>query len=88
MLAEGIELSWQTTDQANLAHFLEALAAFASLRGEAERSTLLLGAAEGSGAGGRGARVKPLPSGPLTPGTRRGREMSFEYAIEGGAAPA
>ena len=45
-LEEGIRLSGQTKDRANLAHFLDALAAIASSRGEAERCTLLLGAAE------------------------------------------
>ena len=47
-LQEGIRLSEQTKDQANLAHFLDALAAISSSRGEAERSATLLGAAEGS----------------------------------------
>jgi tetratricopeptide (TPR) repeat protein len=45
-LEEGIRLSGQTKDRANLAHFLDALAAIASSRGEAERCTLLLGASE------------------------------------------
>ena len=45
-LEEGIRLSGQTKDRANLAHFLDALAAIASSQGEAERCTLLLGAAE------------------------------------------
>jgi non-specific serine/threonine protein kinase len=45
-LEEGIRLSRQTKDRANLAHFLDALAAIASSQGEAERCTLLLGAAE------------------------------------------
>jgi predicted ATPase/DNA-binding XRE family transcriptional regulator len=45
-LEEGIQLSGQTKDRANLAHFLDALAAIASSRGEAERCSLLLGAAE------------------------------------------
>ena len=47
MLGEGIELSGQTKDRANLAHFLSALAAVDAFRGWAERSALLLGAAEG-----------------------------------------
>jgi predicted ATPase/DNA-binding XRE family transcriptional regulator len=47
-LNEGIRLSEQTKDRANLAHFLEALAAISSSRGEAKRSALLLGAAESS----------------------------------------
>ena len=46
MLGEGIELSWQTKDRANLAYFLEALAAVRALGGEAECCALLLGAAE------------------------------------------
>jgi tetratricopeptide (TPR) repeat protein len=46
-LEEGIELSGQTKDRANLAHFLEVLAAVTSSRGEEERSAVLLGAAEG-----------------------------------------
>jgi predicted ATPase len=46
-LKEGIGLSGQTKDRANLAHFLEVLAAVTSSRGEAERSTVLLGAAGG-----------------------------------------
>jgi tetratricopeptide (TPR) repeat protein len=45
-LEEGIRLSGRTKDRANLAHFLNALAAIASSRGEAERCTILLGAAE------------------------------------------
>ena len=45
-LEEGIRLSGQTKDRANLAHFLDALAAIASSQGEAERSALLLGVAE------------------------------------------
>ncbi len=46
-LNEGIGLSGQTKDRANLAHFLEVLAAVTSSRGEAERSAVLLGAAGG-----------------------------------------
>jgi ATP/maltotriose-dependent transcriptional regulator MalT len=46
MLAEGIELTGQTKDMANLAHGLSMLAAAEALRGRAERSALLLGAAE------------------------------------------
>jgi tetratricopeptide (TPR) repeat protein len=46
-LKEGIGLSGQTKDRANLAHFLEVLAAVTSSRGEAERSAVLLGAAGG-----------------------------------------
>jgi predicted ATPase/DNA-binding XRE family transcriptional regulator len=45
-LEEGIRLSRQTKDRANLAHFLDALAAIASSQGEAERCTLMLGASE------------------------------------------
>jgi hypothetical protein len=40
-------LSGQVGDRANLAHFLEALAAVRAPDGEAERSAVLLGAAEG-----------------------------------------
>jgi predicted ATPase/DNA-binding XRE family transcriptional regulator len=47
LLREGIEWSERTKDRANLAYFLEALAAVTELGGEAERSALLLGAAEG-----------------------------------------
>jgi predicted ATPase/transcriptional regulator with XRE-family HTH domain len=47
-LEEGIRLSEQTKDRANLAHFLEVLASITSSQGEAERSALLLGAAESS----------------------------------------
>ena len=46
MLQEGIEWSQRTKDRANLAYFLEALAAALALEGEAERSALLIGAAE------------------------------------------
>ena len=47
-LREGSELSAQTKDRANLAHFLEALSAVAALGGNLERSAVLTGAAEGS----------------------------------------
>ena len=46
-LEEGIRLSEQTKDRANLAHFLEALAVVASSQGAAERAALLFGSAEG-----------------------------------------
>ena len=46
LLGEGIEWSEQTGDRANLAHFLEVLAAVTALGGEGERSAVLLGAAE------------------------------------------
>jgi hypothetical protein len=45
-LEEGVGLSGHTKDRANPAHFLDALSAVAALRGEAERSALLIGAAE------------------------------------------
>lgn len=48
MLGEGIELSGRTKDRANLAHFLQALSAVEAFREEAERSAVLIGAAEGS----------------------------------------
>ncbi|CAA9454025.1 MAG: hypothetical protein AVDCRST_MAG02-1302 [uncultured Rubrobacteraceae bacterium] len=48
MLGEGIGLSGLTKDRANLAHFLQMLSAVEALRGEAERSAVLIGAAEGS----------------------------------------
>jgi non-specific serine/threonine protein kinase len=48
MLGEGIELSGQTKDRANLAHFLQALSAVEAFAGQAERSAVLIGAAEGS----------------------------------------
>jgi len=47
-LRQGVELSEWTRDLANLAHFMEALATVAALRGEAKRSALLLGAADGT----------------------------------------
>ena len=47
-LEEGVRLSGHTKDRANLAHFLDALSAVATLRGEAERSAVLIGAAEES----------------------------------------
>jgi tetratricopeptide (TPR) repeat protein len=47
-LEEGVGLSGHTKDRANLAHFLDALSAVAALRGETERSALLIGAAEES----------------------------------------
>lgn len=43
MLGEGIELSGQTKDRANLAHFLQALSAVEAFRGEVERSAVLSG---------------------------------------------
>jgi predicted ATPase/DNA-binding XRE family transcriptional regulator len=46
LLEEGIEWSGRTKDKANLAYFLETLAAVTDLHGEARRSALLLGAAE------------------------------------------
>ncbi len=46
LLGEGIEWSERTKDRANLAYFLEALAAVAAFGRELERCTLLLGAAE------------------------------------------
>ena len=45
-LEEGIGLSGRTKDRANLAHFLDALAAVAAFRDEAKRSATLLGTAE------------------------------------------
>jgi hypothetical protein len=48
MLGEGIELSGRTEDWANSAHFLQALSAVEAFRGKAERSGVLIGAAEGS----------------------------------------
>jgi hypothetical protein len=47
MPSEGIKLSEQTKDVTSLAHFREALATLAFWRGEAERSAVLLGTAEG-----------------------------------------
>lgn len=47
-LEEGIRLSGWTKDRANLAHFLEALAAVSSLQHEPQHSAVLLGAAETS----------------------------------------
>ena len=47
-LEEGVGLSGHTKDRANLAHFLDALSAVAALRGEPERSAVLIGAAEES----------------------------------------
>ena len=47
-LEEGVRLSGQTKDRANLAHFLGAMSAADAFRGEAERSAVLLGAAERS----------------------------------------
>ena len=47
-LRQGVELSEWTRDLANLAHFMEALATVAALQGEAKRSALLLGAADGA----------------------------------------
>jgi hypothetical protein len=46
-LEEGVALSKQMRDQANLAYFLEALAVVAGECGEAERSARLFGVAEG-----------------------------------------
>jgi non-specific serine/threonine protein kinase len=46
MLEEGIEWSKQTRDRSNLVYFLEALAAVTAFGGEAERSAVLIGAAE------------------------------------------
>lgn len=47
MLLEGIELSGQTKDKASLAHLLESFATVMALSEGAERSAVLLGAAEG-----------------------------------------
>ena len=47
MLEEAIGLSGEVGDRVSLAQYLEALAVVRSSRGEAERSVLLLGAAEG-----------------------------------------
>ena len=47
-LRQGIDLSEQTKDRANLAHFMQALAAVAALQGEADRAATLIGAAEGA----------------------------------------
>lgn len=47
MLREGLEWANMVKDRTSPAHFLEALAAVSALRGEAERSAVLLGAAEG-----------------------------------------
>ena len=46
MLRKGIEWARRTKDKANLAHLLEALAAVTALGGEAQRSAVLLGAAQ------------------------------------------
>jgi non-specific serine/threonine protein kinase len=46
LLGEGIEWSGRTKDRAYLAHLLETSAALAAFGGKAERSALLLGAAE------------------------------------------
>jgi hypothetical protein len=43
-----VGLSGHTKERANLAHFLDALSAVAALRGEPERSAVLIGAAEES----------------------------------------
>lgn len=48
MLEEGVSLSEQIKDRANLAHFLEGLVVVAGMRGEAKRSATLADAAEGS----------------------------------------
>ena len=47
-LEEGVGLSGLTKDRANFAHFLDALSAVAALRGEPERSAVLIGATEES----------------------------------------
>ena len=46
MLEEGVTLSQQIGDEANLSYFLEGLAVVAGMRGDAEHSAWLLGAAE------------------------------------------
>ena len=46
MLEEGVALSEEIGDQANLSYFLEGLAVVAGKEGEAEHSARLLGAAE------------------------------------------
>jgi hypothetical protein len=46
LLREGVALSGQTGDQANLAYSLKGLATVTGVRGEAERSARLFGAAE------------------------------------------
>src|SRR3712207_8739755 len=47
LFEEGVALSEQVGDRANLAYCLEGLAVVAGARGEAERSGRLIGAAEG-----------------------------------------
>jgi tetratricopeptide (TPR) repeat protein len=47
LFEEGIALSEEVGDRANLAYCLEGLAVVAGVRGEAERSSRLIGAAEG-----------------------------------------
>jgi hypothetical protein len=47
LFEEGMTLSEQVGDRANVAYCLEGLATVAGMRGEAERSTRLFGAAEG-----------------------------------------
>ena len=47
-LWQRIDLSEKTIDRANLAYFMQALAAVAALQGEASRSATLIGAAEGA----------------------------------------
>jgi tetratricopeptide (TPR) repeat protein len=100
LLGEGIEWSERTGDRANLAHFLEVLAAVTALEGEGERSAMLLGAAEAL-LEQIGARVYnyyvPDPSlqeraiaearaalgdAAFEEARKRGREMTFEQAVE------
>src|SRR3712207_9432680 len=47
LLEEGVTLSEQMRDRANVAYCLEGLAVVANARGEAERSGRLIGVAEG-----------------------------------------
>jgi hypothetical protein len=46
-LEEGVRLSEEIGDRANLGYFLEGLAVVAGVQGEVERSARLFGAAEG-----------------------------------------
>jgi tetratricopeptide (TPR) repeat protein len=92
LLEEAIGLSGQAGDRANLAHLLEALAVVRTHYGEAERSAVLLGAAEGL-LEEVGARVynQYMPDRSLYEGTvatvrSRLGEQGFEEARERGRA--
>lgn len=99
-LDEGIRLSAQVKDQANLAHFVDSLAVANALSGRPERAAVLLGSSEGLlwevGAPVynfynpdpelrkrvSNATASCLGEAVFEEARKRGRQMSFEQAVE------